>query len=117
MTRAPSRAASSRVPSLEGASTTPISSQKSSERTQASIRSASLSVMMHADKPLSSATDALTGNGRTGRTIHTRMSTVLFYDPACQQPYDSRTLQAQALGGTEATLVRVADALGAWVMQ
>ena len=45
------------------------------------------------------------------------MSPVLFYDPACQQPYDTRTLQAQALGGTEATLVRVADALGAWVMQ
>ena len=45
------------------------------------------------------------------------MSTVLFYDPACQQPYDTRTLHAQALGGTEATLVRVADALGAWVMQ
>jgi len=45
------------------------------------------------------------------------MSTVLFYDPVCQQPYDTRTLQVQALGGTEATLVRVADALGAWVMQ
>jgi glycosyltransferase involved in cell wall biosynthesis len=45
------------------------------------------------------------------------MSTVLFYDPSCQQPYDTRTLHAQALGGTEATLVRVADALGAWVMQ
>ncbi len=45
------------------------------------------------------------------------MSPVLFYDPACRQPYDTRTLQSQALGGTEATLVRVADALGAWVMQ
>jgi glycosyltransferase involved in cell wall biosynthesis len=45
------------------------------------------------------------------------MSTVLFYDPACQQPYDTRTLRAQALGGTEATLIRVADALGAWVIQ
>jgi glycosyltransferase involved in cell wall biosynthesis len=45
------------------------------------------------------------------------MSPVLFYDPTCQQPYDTRTLRAQALGGTEATLVRVADALGAWVMQ
>jgi glycosyltransferase involved in cell wall biosynthesis len=45
------------------------------------------------------------------------MSPVLFYDPVCQRPYDTRTLQAQAMGGTEATLVRVADALGAWVMQ
>jgi glycosyltransferase involved in cell wall biosynthesis len=45
------------------------------------------------------------------------MSAVLFYDPVCQQPYDTRTLHTQAMGGTEATLVRVADALGAWVMQ
>jgi glycosyltransferase involved in cell wall biosynthesis len=45
------------------------------------------------------------------------MSPVLFYDPVCQRPYDTRTLQAQAMGGTEATLVRVADALGAWVIQ
>ena len=45
------------------------------------------------------------------------MSEVLFYDPVCQQPYDTRTLRMQALGGTEATLVRVADALGAWVIQ
>lgn len=45
------------------------------------------------------------------------MSSVLFYDPACRAPYDTRTLSAQALGGSEATLVRVADALGAWVMQ
>jgi glycosyltransferase involved in cell wall biosynthesis len=45
------------------------------------------------------------------------MSPVLFYDPVCQQPYDTRALHAQALGGTESTLVRIADALGAWVMQ
>jgi glycosyltransferase involved in cell wall biosynthesis len=44
-------------------------------------------------------------------------SALLFYDPLCQQPYDTRTLQERAMGGTEATLVRVADALGAWVMQ
>ena len=46
-----------------------------------------------------------------------QMSAVLFYDPVCQQPYDTRTLRTQALGGSEATLVRVADALGAWVVQ
>jgi len=45
------------------------------------------------------------------------MSGLLFYDPVCQQPYDTRTLHRQAMGGTESTLVRVADALGAWVMQ
>jgi glycosyltransferase involved in cell wall biosynthesis len=45
------------------------------------------------------------------------MSSILFYDPLCREPYDTRTLQAQALGGTEATLVRVADALDAYVMQ
>jgi glycosyltransferase involved in cell wall biosynthesis len=45
------------------------------------------------------------------------MSSVLFYDAVCQQPYDTRTLRTQALGGTEATLTRVADALDAYVIQ
>ncbi|MBV8495496.1 MAG: glycosyltransferase family 4 protein [Gammaproteobacteria bacterium] len=45
------------------------------------------------------------------------MSPVLFYDPVCNAPYDTRTLRAEAMGGAEATLVRVADALGAWVIQ
>jgi glycosyltransferase involved in cell wall biosynthesis len=45
------------------------------------------------------------------------MTAVLFYDPLCAQPYDTHSLATQALGGTEATLVRVADALGAWVIQ
>ena len=45
------------------------------------------------------------------------MSAVLFLDTASQQPYDTDTLGERALGGSEATLVRVADALGAWVMQ
>jgi glycosyltransferase involved in cell wall biosynthesis len=45
------------------------------------------------------------------------MSAILFYDPVCQQPYDTRTLQTSAMGGSEATLVRVADALGAYVIQ
>src|SRR6476620_4869173 len=48
MTRAPSRMAIVRVASLEWASTTITSSQKSSACKQASIRSASLSVMMQA---------------------------------------------------------------------
>jgi glycosyltransferase involved in cell wall biosynthesis len=45
------------------------------------------------------------------------MSSVLFYDPACRAPYDTRTLASSGLGGTESTLVRVADALDAWVIQ
>ena len=45
------------------------------------------------------------------------MSSVLFYDPVCRAPYDTRTVSTQALGGSEATLARVADALGAWVIQ
>ncbi len=45
------------------------------------------------------------------------MSSILFYDPACQEPYDTRTLHEKAIGGTEASLTRVADALGAYVMQ
>ncbi|HXR93418.1 MAG TPA: glycosyltransferase family 4 protein [Steroidobacteraceae bacterium] len=45
------------------------------------------------------------------------MSSILFYDPVCQQPYDTRTLQQKATGGTEASLTRIADGLGAYVMQ
>jgi glycosyltransferase involved in cell wall biosynthesis len=45
------------------------------------------------------------------------MRPTLFFDPSCQQPYDSRTLQQQAMGGTEATVTRIADALAALVAQ
>jgi len=45
------------------------------------------------------------------------MSGVLFFDPVCSQPYDTETLRRQAMGGTEATVVRIADALGALVAQ
>lgn len=45
------------------------------------------------------------------------MSAILFFDPSCRHPYDSRTLQQQATGGTEASVTRIADALGAYVMQ
>ncbi len=45
------------------------------------------------------------------------MSALLFFDPLCQQPYDTRTLRERATGGTEATVTRIADALGAYVMQ
>ncbi len=45
------------------------------------------------------------------------MSSVLFYDPLCRQPYDTQTLLHQATGGTEASVTRIADALGALVAQ
>lgn len=45
------------------------------------------------------------------------MSAILFFDPVCARPYDTETLRSQAMGGTEATVVRVADALGALVVQ
>lgn len=45
------------------------------------------------------------------------MSSTLFFDPVCLQPYDTRTLRDQAMGGTEATVTRVADALEALVAQ
>src|ERR1700719_1921731 len=45
------------------------------------------------------------------------MSSVLFYDPVCRHPFDTRTLRTQAMGGSEATLTRVADALEAFVIQ
>src|ERR1700722_8347163 len=45
------------------------------------------------------------------------MSAILFLDPACRRPYDTRTLTTEASGGTEASLTRVADALDAYVMQ
>ena len=45
------------------------------------------------------------------------MSAILFFDPVCDRPYDTETLRCQAMGGTEATLVRVADALRACVVQ
>ncbi|MBS0364502.1 MAG: glycosyltransferase family 4 protein [Proteobacteria bacterium] len=45
------------------------------------------------------------------------MSSVLFFDPVCQGAYDTRTLTTRATGGTEASVTRVADALGAWVQQ
>ncbi len=45
------------------------------------------------------------------------MSAIVFFDPACARPYSSQTLSEAAIGGTEASVVRIADALGAYVMQ
>lgn len=45
------------------------------------------------------------------------MSRIVFFDPSCPQPYDTRAWTERAVGGTEASVMRIADALGAWVMQ
>lgn len=45
------------------------------------------------------------------------MSSILFWDPSCVRPYDSQSLLREATGGTEASVVRVADALDAYVIQ
>jgi glycosyltransferase involved in cell wall biosynthesis len=45
------------------------------------------------------------------------LSRTVFFDPSCPQPYDRRTLLAGAMGGSEATLVRIAESLDAIVVQ
>ena len=42
---------------------------------------------------------------------------IVFFDPMCPAPYSRATLDARALGGSEASAVRVAEALDAVVMQ
>ena len=44
-------------------------------------------------------------------------SRIVFYDPICPAPYSRATLQQRGLGGSEACVVRIAEALGACVMQ
>ena len=45
------------------------------------------------------------------------MSSILFWDPSCLRPYDTHTVQHEAIGGSESSLSRVADALDAYVIQ
>lgn len=40
------------------------------------------------------------------------MEPILFVDKICPKPYDLRTLETEVLGGTEATVIRIAEALG-----
>lgn len=37
---------------------------------------------------------------------------ILFIDPVCNKPYDPQVLETEPLGGTEATVIRIAEALG-----
>jgi glycosyltransferase involved in cell wall biosynthesis len=45
------------------------------------------------------------------------MIPLLFFDPLCPRPYDEATLRGAGLAGTEASTVRIAAALDAWVSQ
>ena len=45
------------------------------------------------------------------------MTAIVIYDPVCARPYDGGTPQREAMGGTEATVVRIAAGLGARVVQ
>lgn len=45
------------------------------------------------------------------------MSRIVFLDTVSPQPYDSRSFGERAVQGTEASVIRIADAIGAVVMQ
>jgi len=45
------------------------------------------------------------------------MAPLLFFDPLCPRPYGEASLRQGALAGTEASTVRIAEALDAWVAQ
>jgi len=45
------------------------------------------------------------------------MSSIVFWDPSCVRAYDTQSLLREATGGTEASVVRIADALDAHVIQ
>ena len=52
-----------------------------------------------------------------GPTTSQAMNPILFWDPSCLRPYDTRTVLHEAIGGSESSLSRVADALDAFVIQ
>ncbi|HEV2227755.1 MAG TPA: glycosyltransferase family 4 protein [Steroidobacteraceae bacterium] len=45
------------------------------------------------------------------------MAPLLFFDPLCPRPYGEESLREGGLAGTEASTVRIAEALDAWVAQ
>jgi len=45
------------------------------------------------------------------------MAPLLFFDPLCPRPYGEASLREAGLAGTEASTVRIAEALDAWVAQ
>ncbi|MGH8266367.1 MAG: glycosyltransferase family 4 protein, partial [Steroidobacteraceae bacterium] len=53
--------------------------------------------------------------GADGRVL--QLIPVLFFDPLCPRPYGEASLRESGLAGTEASTVRIAQALDAWVCQ
>lgn len=45
------------------------------------------------------------------------MSRIVFLDTVSPMPYDTRSFGERAVQGTEASVMRIADSIGAWVMQ
>ena len=45
------------------------------------------------------------------------MNRIVFLDTVSPLPYDTRSFRERAVQGTEASVMRIADGLGAWVMQ
>jgi glycosyltransferase involved in cell wall biosynthesis len=45
------------------------------------------------------------------------VSRIVFLDTVSPMPYDTRSFNERAVQGTEASVMRIADSLGAWVMQ
>jgi glycosyltransferase involved in cell wall biosynthesis len=54
---------------------------------------------------------------QSGESLDARMIPLLFYDPLCPRPYSDESLRTAGLAGTEASTVRIAEALDAWVAQ
>jgi len=61
-----------------------------------------------------SRTDSRRGHRRD---LAQPMKSTLFWDPSCVRPYDTQSMLREATGGTEASVVRIADALDAQVIQ
>jgi glycosyltransferase involved in cell wall biosynthesis len=51
------------------------------------------------------------------RKCRSRVVPLLFFDPLCPRPYSEASLREAGLAGTEASTVRIAEALDAWVAQ
>lgn len=52
-----------------------------------------------------------------GRVLQKDMNPLLFFDPLCPRPYGEASLREAGLAGTEASTVRLAEALDTWVAQ
>jgi glycosyltransferase involved in cell wall biosynthesis len=56
-------------------------------------------------------------SGKSPGKCRARVVPLLFFDPLCPRPYSDASLRDSGLAGTEASTVRIAGALDAWVAQ